>query len=139
MSYSLLQNTLPIQSATTVDANRCFHALTQAFENDPVCRWVWPDDRQYWAAFPRFAEAFGGKALRLATAFHIEDFSGVSLWLPPGEEPNAHSVIQVLHNTVANDVQEAVFSMFEQMDSYHPTEPYWYLPLIGVVPRCQRQ
>jgi ribosomal protein S18 acetylase RimI-like enzyme len=28
-----------------------------------------------------------------------------------------------------------VLSLFEQMASFHPHEPHWYLPLIGVDPR----
>ena len=28
--------------------------------------------------------------------------------------------------------QEEVFGFLGQMDEYHPTEPHWYLPLIGV-------
>jgi ribosomal protein S18 acetylase RimI-like enzyme len=27
--------------------------------------------------------------------------------------------------------------LFEKMGSYHPTEPHWYLPLIGVEPTKQ--
>jgi ribosomal protein S18 acetylase RimI-like enzyme len=27
--------------------------------------------------------------------------------------------------------------VFAQMETYHPSEPCWYLPLIGVDPTCQ--
>jgi ribosomal protein S18 acetylase RimI-like enzyme len=30
--------------------------------------------------------------------------------------------------------QAAVFAVFEQMGRYHPAEPHWYLPFIGVDP-----
>jgi ribosomal protein S18 acetylase RimI-like enzyme len=30
-----------------------------------------------------------------------------------------------------------MFSMFEQMDAYHPREVHWHLPLIGVDPAHQ--
>jgi ribosomal protein S18 acetylase RimI-like enzyme len=32
-----------------------------------------------------------------------------------------------------------MFSMFEQMDAYHPGEPHWHLPLIGVDPASQNR
>lgn len=32
---------------------------------------------------------------------------------------------------------EAGPAIFEQMAKYHPTEPHWYLPLIGVDPAHQ--
>jgi GNAT superfamily N-acetyltransferase len=30
-----------------------------------------------------------------------------------------------------------VFGVLEQMDAYHPAEPHWYLPMIGVDPARQ--
>ena len=35
--------------------------------------------------------------------------------------------------------QEDLFALFEQMESYHPKDPHWYLPLIGVDPTHQGQ
>jgi ribosomal protein S18 acetylase RimI-like enzyme len=32
-----------------------------------------------------------------------------------------------------------VFALFEHMGGYHPAEPHWYLPLIGIDPACQGQ
>ena len=32
---------------------------------------------------------------------------------------------------------DAAFSVFEKMGSFHPGEPHWYLPLIGVDPSQQ--
>jgi GNAT superfamily N-acetyltransferase len=33
--------------------------------------------------------------------------------------------------------QQNIFAFLEQMDSYHPSEPHWYLPMIGVDPAKQ--
>lgn len=43
-------------------------------------------------------------------------------------------MIALIQRTVPEQNQEEVFAVFEQMGSYHPTEPHWYLPLIGVDP-----
>src|SRR5262249_8485856 len=32
---------------------------------------------------------------------------------------------------------EKALGLFQQMAGYHPHEPHWYLPLIGVDPACQ--
>jgi GNAT superfamily N-acetyltransferase len=32
-----------------------------------------------------------------------------------------------------------VFAVFEHMRRYHPSQPHWYLPLIGVDPVHQRK
>jgi GNAT superfamily N-acetyltransferase len=128
-----------IQTATGADAERCLAVLTLAFGSDPPCRWAWPDPQQYLEAFPRFARAFGGSAIDLGTAHYYGGFSGVALWLPPGAGPDEESLVRVIQDTVADERQAAMFSMFEQMDAYHPDEPHWHLPLIGVDPACQRQ
>ena len=50
------------------DRQRGVAALTLAFAADPVMRWVWPDAYQYATYFPKFAEAYGGRAFDRGTA-----------------------------------------------------------------------
>ena len=38
---------------------------------------------------------------------------------------------------VPKDRLDDMMHVFEKMDAYHPKEPCWYLPLIGVDPACQ--
>jgi len=128
-----------IRTATAADAERCLTALTLAFSGDPPCRWAWPDPRQYLEAFPRFAQAFGGAAIEHGSANYYEGFSGVALWLPPGVAPDEASLARVIENTVAAARRDAMISMFEQMDAFHPREAHWHLPLIGVDPAHQRK
>lgn len=123
-----------IITATPADAKACLALLTLAFAGDPACRWAWPEPNQYLEAFPRFAQAFGGTAFDLGTAYYDSSYSGVALWLPPGAKPDEISLIQVIKDTVSNGPKDAMFKMFEQMDSYHPREAHWHLPLIGVDP-----
>ena len=128
-----------IRTATETDAERCLAVLTLAFSTDPPCRWTWPDSQQYLEAFPRFARAFGGCAIRLGTAYYYEGFSGVALWLSPGVAPDEESLVRVIQDTVSAERKDAAFSMFKQMAAYHPGEPHWHLPLIGVDPARQSQ
>jgi ribosomal protein S18 acetylase RimI-like enzyme len=126
-----------IYTATAADAERCFAVLTLAFGSDPPCRWAWPDPQQYLEVFPRFARAFGGGAIDLGTAHYYDDFYGVALWLPPGAAPDDESLVRIIQDTVVGEPKDAMFSMFEQMNGYHPSEPHWHLPLIGVDPASQ--
>jgi GNAT superfamily N-acetyltransferase len=126
-----------IRTATAADAERCLAVLTLAFGSDPPCRWAWSDPQQYLEAFPRFARAFGGSAIDLGTAYYSEGFSGVALWLPPHAAPDEASLMRVIQDTVADARKDAMFSMFEQMDAFHPREAHWHLPLIGVDPAHQ--
>ena len=123
-----------IRTATQADTERCLAVLTLAFDADPPCRWAWPDPQQYLEAFPRFARAFGGAAIEHGTANYHEGFSGVALWLSPGVTPDEASLISVIQDTVKGATKDAMFSMFEQMDAFHPHEAHWHLPLVGVDP-----
>jgi len=126
-----------IHTATADDAERCFAVLTLAFSGDPPCRWTWPDSQQYLEAFPRFARAFGGGAIEHGAAKYHEGFSGVALWLPPGVAPDEDALMKIIQDSVAAAQRDAIFSMFEQMDAFHPREAHWHLPLIGVDPAHQ--
>ncbi len=128
-----------IRTATASDEERCLAVLTLAFASDPPCRWAWPDPQQYLEAFPRFARAFGGGAIAHGTANYYEGFAGVALWLPPGAPPDEAAVVKLIQDTVTNARQGAMFSMFEQMDAFHPREAHWHLPLIGVDLAHQRK
>jgi GNAT superfamily N-acetyltransferase len=88
-------------------------------------------------AFARFARAFGGEAIDRGTAYYYEDFSGVALWLSPGAASDEASLMKVIEDTVANERKGAMSSIFEQMETVHPREAHWYLPLIGVDPAHQ--
>lgn len=123
-----------IRTATAVDTEPVLATLTLAFSADPPCRWAWPDPQQYLEAFPRFARAFGGGAIVDGTANYYEGFSGVALWLSPGVTPDEASLINVIEETIRGATKDAMFSMFEQMDAFHPREAHWHLPLIGVDP-----
>jgi GNAT superfamily N-acetyltransferase len=76
-------------------------------------------------------------AIDLGTAHYYEGFSGVALWLPPGAAPDEASLVRVIQDTVADERKDAMFSMFEQMNAFHPREAHWHLPLIGVDPAHQ--
>jgi hypothetical protein len=70
-----------VQLTKNEDRNQSLDALTMAFCADPVLRFCYPDPKSYLTHFPRFAEAFGGKAFSCGTAFHVGNFFGSALWL----------------------------------------------------------
>jgi ribosomal protein S18 acetylase RimI-like enzyme len=135
--HTIIKSDPFIRTAIAADAERCLAALTLAFSGDPPSRWAWTDPQQYLEAFPRFARAFGGGAIDHGTALYYQGFCGVALWLPPGAAPDEESLVKVIEETVADERKGVMFSMFEQMDAFHPREAHWHLPLIGVDPADQ--
>jgi ribosomal protein S18 acetylase RimI-like enzyme len=110
--------------------------LTLAFASDPPNRWMYPDARAYLQNFPKFAQALGGGALATGTAFMTRDGSGVILWLAPESEPDEEALGRVVE-TLDQKKQAVLGAVVEQMARYHPHEPHWYLPFIGVDPAHQ--
>lgn len=66
-----------------------------------------------------------------------EDRAGSALWLPPNVPPDEETMGAVLESTVSAFTRGDLFPVLEQMAAYHPNEPHWYLPLIGVDPAHQ--
>ena len=127
--------TIPIvKTAKESDEASVIDSLTLAFVADPATRWVWPDPHKYLLNFSSFARAFGGKAFSNNTAYYIENYSGAALWLPPNVYPDVDQLIALLQSSGSEYAQKDGPEVFEKMSSYHPSEPHWYLPLLGVDP-----
>ena len=54
------------------------------------------------------------------------------MWLAPNVGPDENSVLDVLQNVLPKKNIEHAVSIIHQMNQYHPSEPHWYLSLIGV-------
>lgn len=117
------------------DVERAVAVIVLAFGTDPVARWAYPDPGQYLALFPALVRAFGGKAFVEGTARQVEDCRGAALWFAPGVEPDQAA----LEASLPSGRESEIAASFEEMASYHPHEPHWYLPLIGVDPAHQRK
>jgi ribosomal protein S18 acetylase RimI-like enzyme len=131
--------TLTIKTAMASDEAPVIDVVVLAFSTDPAARWLYPDPHQYLTHFPPFVRAFGGKAFAQGSAHYVDSYAGAALWLPPEVHPDDDVLISLLHRTVAEREQQDAFAVFEQMGRYHPSEPHWYLPLIGVDPTQQRK
>jgi len=126
-----------VEIAAAADQAAAIDALTLAFATDPATRWTWPEAKTYLAAFPRFARAFGGAAFVHGSAHRVDGFAGVALWLPPDVHPDEAAIGELMVSTVKESARNDAGRLMEQMVSYHPKEPHWYLPLIGVDPARQ--
>lgn len=43
----------------------------------------------------------------------------------------------IIEQTVEESIRGEVYEAFGQLEAFHPEEPHWFLPLIGVVPEHQ--
>jgi ribosomal protein S18 acetylase RimI-like enzyme len=123
-----------IKTATVADEASAIAVVVLAFSADPAARWTWPDPDQYLRHFPSFVKVFGGKAFAHESAYYVGGYAGAALWLPPEVRPDEDALIALLQRTGSAQFQKDGVAVFEQMGRYHPQEPHWYLPFIGVDP-----
>jgi ribosomal protein S18 acetylase RimI-like enzyme len=123
-----------VKTATAADETRVIDSLSLAFVADPASRWVWSDPQEYLENFPKFAKAFGGRAFENGSAYYVDGYAGAALWLPPNIHPDVETIASLLERTGSAQAQKDAMEVFEQMGNYHPQEPHWYLPLLGVDP-----
>lgn len=122
------------------ETDRFAATLTLALCADPVVRWAMPDANQHMNTLMPLVGAFGGDAAAdNGTAYVIGDFKGAVTWLAPGVHPDDDALGEIFAKNVDEPHLSEVYALFEAMAAYHPSEPHWYLPLIGVDPAYQRQ
>lgn len=130
-------NAPDIRSVTRSDKDRFEATMTVAFSADPAARWAWPDPLQFINIFMPLVTLFGGKSFDHGSAYVIGDFSGVAQWLPPGVQPDDGPMGELFEQYMSEPKLGEVLFLFEQMAGFHPHEPHWYIPLMGVDPMVQ--
>ncbi len=58
---------------------------------------------------------------------------------PPNVSADEEALVSLIERTAPASIQQDAAGVFEQMAGFHPHEPHWYLPLIGVDPARQGQ
>jgi GNAT superfamily N-acetyltransferase len=128
-------DTKPASVATIAGDAEIDHAiatLVLAFGTDPVPRWMYDDPHQYLRHMPQLFQALGASSFETRAAQRTSDGLGVALWLPPGVHSDDGPLQAVITESIAGEKQADVGAVFERTEHYRPTEPHWYLSLIGV-------
>lgn len=139
MSSTLTHDSVAVETATEADVQAVLDTIVLAFASDPTWRWNYPNPHEYLQHFPEFVRIYGGKAFDQGTAFYVEGFAGAALWLPPDVHPDEDALVALFRETFSEERLDEAWIVLEALDGYHPDEPFWHLPLLGVEPTQQRQ
>ena len=118
--------------AGDTEVDHAIATLVLAFDADPVARWMYDDPHQYLAQLPRLFQALGTSSFEAGAAQRTDDGLGVALWLPPGVYGDDAPLEAVIGGSIVGERQAEVAAVFGRTEHYRPTEPHWYLSLIGV-------
>jgi GNAT superfamily N-acetyltransferase len=130
---------LPVRTIAESRADAAYATITLAFTVDPAARWSWPRADEFLRNMPMLSRAFSSKGFALGAAYEVGDFAGVALWLPPGVSSDEEALAGLFEQTVRADIRQDAATVFERMAAFHPREPHWFLPVIGVDPSRQGQ
>jgi GNAT superfamily N-acetyltransferase len=121
-----------VAKIASAEVDHAIATLVLAFDTDPVARWMYEDPHQYLLHVPRLFQVLGSSSFEAGAAQRTGDGLGVALWLPPGVHGDDGPLEAVIAESIAGEKQADVYSVFERTEHYRPTEPHWYLSLIGV-------
>jgi len=129
------------RAATRADIGDLSQTLARAFADDPVMKWMIPDDQVRRRRLPRLFAALtkyqhldhGG----VEVAASADGIGAAALWDPPGkwqqtrgDELRTGPIMLWTLGTAVLRGQAAA----ELMKKQHPEEPHWYLAVIGSDP-----
>lgn len=126
-----------IRKASVTDLRRVARTASLAFFDDPVMRWLIPDDDDYET---NHQVLFGNIArgwLATDTLWCTDDVAAMAGWVPPGRPevevedriPHEHPEWRLARFAALRDV----------LGANTPDEPHWYLNLLATHPDWQRQ
>jgi GNAT superfamily N-acetyltransferase len=118
--------------AGDAEVDHAVATLVLAFAADPVARWMYDDPHQYLLHIPRLFRALGTSSFEAGAAQRTDDGIGIAIWLPPGVHGDDGPLEAVIAGSIIGEKRAEVAAVFEQTEHYRPTEPHWYLSLIGV-------
>lgn len=107
-------------------------SLVAAFTNDPVLRYLFPEEGSY----PEYAAAFFGylfdKRVDKGTVWTIGRGASVAIWEPPAdanEPPGVSFTVELPDDALAR-----VHAYDEAVRAVLPPDPFWYLGVLGTHP-----
>jgi ribosomal protein S18 acetylase RimI-like enzyme len=149
-SFSEFMNTPAIQSESAISLERAhtqqaMAALGKAFANDPLMKYVIPDEDKRPQATP---ELYGGiirYALLYGKAYTTSNVDGAACWLPPDQ--SSPSLLRMLKAGMLKVPFLLGWKSYRRLTGFeaqaeilhkrHATQPHWYLWALGVDPACQ--
>ena len=129
---------MQVRRATSDDRPAVCVTAMRAFSDDPVMRWLYPEDEVFLAP--------GGEVLRpamtgwigLGEVWCTDDGAGVAVWIPPGR-PEIDFTVEPPAAEPPPDRLERFAIIGPLMEEHTPPEPHWYLQLLGTHPDWQRR
>lgn len=142
---------MKIRRAGDDDLRSLCTTAMRAFHDDPVMRWLYPDDDVYFAPGGSVFRPAVVNWLKAVEVWCTDDVAALAVWFPPrfdtpDETPPSESTTEQTVETDSDsdrEVDEELQARFALigplMAANKPPEPHWYLQLLATHPDWQRK
>jgi GNAT superfamily N-acetyltransferase len=124
-----------VRRAGREDIAAAVQTITEAFQEDPMWGWAFPDAQQRPAQYRQWWAIFVASATRYDWTWLADDAAAVAVWIPPGgveltDEDEA--AVEPLLRELIGPWTDTVLDGLHGFDTAHPRdEPHYYLSLLG--------
>ncbi|WP_406193729.1 GNAT family N-acetyltransferase [Kitasatospora sp. NBC_01560] len=126
---------VPVRTATPADVDAVVATLTTAFFHDPLWGPAFPDAERRAVQAAVMWRVYATSALRYPWLLVTPNVEAAAVWIPPGgrelTEEEENGLAELLVRTTDEPTAEAILAINEQLYSVAPTEPCFYLTLLG--------
>ena len=129
-----------VRRINEADIPELAETFTQAFFDDPLFRWWIPVDGRRKELLPGFFTLIAQAYLPSDEIDHAGEGVAAALWAPPGGGPTEAELEQLaprLGEQMAEEHADTLFEILEVADAKHPTDPHYYLFMLGTRPPFQ--
>jgi len=132
---SVNRMTSACRTATVADLDAIVSTFTSAFLHDPVWGPVFPDERRRAGQAAVMWRVYAGSALRYPWTLVTPGVEAAAVFIPPGgvelTEEEAGGLEGRLAAVTDAATARAITVVGEQFEAAHPTEPFFYLTILG--------
>ena len=128
----------PVRDLSASDEGCAVSTIVLAFATDPGSRWFSPTANLYMDNMAGYVRTITTTAIVHHSAYCTENCKGVAICLPPNVEPDEAAIADAIDPGFPDSAQAEMQEMSERSAAHRPSEPHWYLAVIGVDPGVSR-
>lgn len=129
-----------MRKAQAGDIDALATTLAEAFDDDPLTTWLFPDGARRRRRLPPFFRSLLRAALPFGAVYATGDTCAAAIWNPPGTFPMGFAKDARVGLTTARLVGPRILSCargLKYFAGHHPKERHWYLQMLGTAPQSQ--